>query len=191
MSIHLQPPPMLTLRCNIRHCKPHTMQYQCHPHPCSHHQVPATPTGSQYHVTLYIYIYWIYIYIYMTPYTKPLTYNWRHCLFIPLRKQKQSTLTQTVHFSFCRVPEENRKLTGRLTCSFQFYRSSGRLTGSLRGSCCFAWVPEGSQKFSGRPSGRKIIIRYLEKINVSSLTPVSQQKSIVFGKQSIIHRGVK
>ena len=102
------------------------------------------------------------------------------------RKQKQSTLIQIVHFPFSRVPEASgsepevyRKLTGKLTGSFLFYRSSGssrkvsgRLTGSLPGSCCFMRVPEGSRKVSGRPSGSKIIIRYPKQVNVSSLIRV-------------------
>ena len=76
------------------------------------------------------------------------------------RQQKVRTLTQIEHFQFSRVPEASgrkpeadRKLTGRLTRTFLFYcssgssrKGSGRRTGSVHGSCCFMWVPEGSRK---------------------------------------------
>ena len=108
----------------------------------------------------------------MTPVEKPLTYNLKQRIFIRLRNPKTNTLMQIAHFPFCRVPEASgrepeayRKLTGRITCSFLFYRSSGssrkvsgRLTGSLHGSCHFTWVPEGFRKVSGRLTGRKTII---------------------------------
>ena len=99
----------------------------------------------------------------MTPVEKPLTYNLKQRLFIRLRNPKTNTLMQIAHFPFCRVPEASgrepeayRKVTGRITCSFLFYRSSGssrkvpgRVTGSLLGAVVLHGsrkVPEGFRK---------------------------------------------
>ena len=99
----------------------------------------------------------------MTPVEKPLTYNLKQRSFIRLRNPKTNTLMQIAHFPFCRVPEASgrepeayRKVTGRITCSFLFYRSSGssrkvpgRVTGSLLGAVVLHGsrkVPEGFRK---------------------------------------------
>ena len=101
----------------------------------------------------------------MTPVERPLTHNLKQHLFIRLRNPKTNTLTQIAHFTFCRVPEASgrepeayRKLTGRITCSFLFYRSSGssrKAYRKLTGTCCFTWVPEGPGRFpEGCPEGK-------------------------------------
>ena len=111
---------------------------------------------------------YIYIYIYMTPVETTLTYNLKQHLFNRLRNPKTNTLMQIAHFPFCRVPEASRrepeayrKVPGRTTCSFLFYRSSGssrkvpgRLTGSLLGAVVYMG-PGRSRKVSGRVSGRE------------------------------------
>ena len=88
-----------------------------------------------------------------------------HCItHHDLRNPKTNTLTQIAHFPFCRVPEASgrepeayRKVTGRITCSFLFYRSSGssqKVPGRLTGSLLGAVVLHGSRKVSGRfPEG--------------------------------------
>ena len=108
----------------------------------------------------------------MTPVEKTLTYNLKQHLFIRLRNPKTNTLTQIAHFPFCRVPEASgrepeayRKLTGRITCSFLFYRSSGRFPEGLPEAyweLLFYMGPGRSRKVSGRLSGREEFIRYLK-----------------------------
>ena len=103
---------------------------------------------------LYIYIY-IYDSLHVTPYPEL-----QARLHYSPRNPKTNTLTQIVHFPFSRVPEASgrepedyRKLTGRITCSFMFYRSSGssqKVPGGLTGSLQGAVVLCGSRKVPGR-----------------------------------------
>ena len=105
---------------------------------------------------------YIYIYIYDSLHLTPYPELQARSLYSP-RNPKTNTLTEIAHFSFRRVPEASgrepedyRKLTGRITCSFLFYRSSGssrkvsgRVTGSLLGAVVlhgFRKVPEGFRK---------------------------------------------
>ena len=105
---------------------------------------------------------YIYIYIYDSLHVTPYPELQARSLYSP-RNPKTNTLTQMVHFPFSRVPEASGrepedylKLTGRITCSFLFYRSSGssrkvpgRLTGSLLGAVVLHGsrkVPEGFRK---------------------------------------------
>ena len=70
----------------------------------------------------------------MTPVEKPLTYNLKQRNFIRLRNPKTNTLMQIGHFLFCRFPEGNRKLTGRLP-------------EGLLAIFCFTTVPEAPGRF--------------------------------------------
>ena len=89
-------------------------------------------------------------------------------------------MAQIVYFPFSRVPEAPgrepeayRKLTGRLTCSFLFYRSSGssrkvsgRLTGSLLGAVILPGprkVPEGFRKANRKGTNHLISQTSLSK----------------------------
>ena len=104
-----------------------------------------------------------YIYIYDSLHLTPYPELQARLLYSP-RNPKTNTLTQIVHFPFSRVPEASgrepeayRKLTGRITCSFLFYRSSGssrKVSGRVTGSLLGAVVLHGSRKVSGRfPEG--------------------------------------
>ena len=126
----------------------------------------------------------------MTPVQKTLAYNLKQRIFIRLRNPKTNTLMQIAHFPFCRVPEASgrepegyRKVTGRITCSFLFYRSSGssrKVPGRLAGSLLGAVVLHGSRKV---PEGFRKGVRK-GKIDLSS--QVSHCESSDSGQPAVV-----